>query len=316
MPALNFDIMKNMIRAVVVSLGVAALAGCASKPSEVSPKPAAATGSPAATPAAAPESPAPAGTNELNSERARVSYAVGMMLGHNFQLQGVEVDSEMVARGMKDLQGGKTLLTTDEMRTTLADYQKTVQAKREEMRLAAAGKNKADGMVFLATNHSNPGVITLTDGLQYKVITDGTGPQPGSNDIVTVNYRGTLLDGTEFDNSYKRGKPAQFPVNQVIPGWTEALQKMHVGSKWELFIPSDLAYGEQGRPGIPPNSLLIFEVELVSAEHPAPPPAPLTSDIVKVPSLEEMKKGAKIEVIKPEDVEKAQQAQPTNSPPK
>ena len=150
----------------------------------------------------------------------------------------------------------------------------------------------------------------LPDGLQYQVITAGTGAVPTVADMVTVNYSGTLLDGTEFDSSYKRGQPAQFPVSNVIPGWTEALTQMKVGSKWQLFIPSELAYGEPGRPGIPPNSVLIFEMELLSTQHRrrhAPPPSaqPLTSDIIKVPSAEEMKKGAKIEVIKPEDVAKA-----------
>ena len=176
------------------------------------------------------------------------------------------------------------------------------------MRSATAAKNKAEGEAFLATNKTSPGVITLPDGLQYLVITNGSGSLPGSNDVVTVNYRGTLLDGSEFDSSYKRGQPAQFPVGNVIHGWTEALQLMSVGSKWKLFIPGELAYGEQGRPGIPPNSLLVFDVELLAANQPKPP-APITSDIVKVPSLDEMKKGAKIEVIKPEEAEKAQQSQ-------
>ncbi|MBW8865533.1 MAG: FKBP-type peptidyl-prolyl cis-trans isomerase, partial [Verrucomicrobia bacterium] len=138
------------------------------------------------------------------------------------------------------------------------------------------------------------------------------------NDIVTVNYRGTLIDGSEFDSSYKRGQPAQFQVGGVIRGWTEALQKMKIGSKWKLFIPSELAYGEQGHPPvIPGNSTLIFEVELLDAKSPTPPPqatpvAPLTSDIIKVPSAEEMKKGAKIEVIKPEDAAKASNASSTS----
>jgi FKBP-type peptidyl-prolyl cis-trans isomerase len=165
----------------------------------------------------------------------------------------------------------------------------------------------------MATNKNNSGVVTLPDGLQYKVITNGTGAMPVSTDIVTVNYRGTLLDGTEFDSSFKRGQPARFPVNGVIPGWTEALLKMKVGSRWQLFLPPELAYGEQGPPGIPPNAVLIFDVELLSTQNPPPPPPatssnqPLTSDIIKVPSAEELKKGAKIEVIKAEDLKKTQQ---------
>jgi FKBP-type peptidyl-prolyl cis-trans isomerase len=178
-----------------------------------------------------------------------------------------------------------------------------------------AVKNKAEGEAFLATNKDNPGVVALPDGLQYKVITGGTGAVPTVADTVTVNYSGKLLDGTEFDSSYKRGQPASFPVTGVIHGWTEALTQMKAGSKWQLFIPPDLAYGPQGRPGIPPNAVLIFEVELLSTQTPpsatpAPPSAPpLTSDIIKVPSADEMKKGAKIEVIKPEDAQQMQKPQ-------
>ena len=293
--------MKNITWAVIISLSAAGLAGCASHSK---------TAATAAKPGVA-ASPAPAGTNVFANEKARVSYAIGMTLGHQFQAQGVDVEAEMLVRGIKDLQaGGATLLTPDEMHTTMVEFQKTLMAKQREMHEAAAAKFKAQGEAFLATNKNSAGVVTLPDGLQYRVITNGSGTLPAAEDVVSVNYRGTLLDGTEFDSSYKHGKPAQFPVGNVIPGWTEALKQMKTGSKWQLFIPSQLAYGEQGRPGIPPNSVLIFEVELLSTEHPTPP-APLTSDIVKVPSLDEMKKGAKIEVIKPEDVEKAQsQAQP------
>jgi FKBP-type peptidyl-prolyl cis-trans isomerase len=176
-----------------------------------------------------------------------------------------------------------------------------------------AAKNKTEGDAFLGANKNQLGVQTLPDGLQYLVITNGTGEIPTAGDTVTVNYRGTLIDGTEFDSSYKRGQPATFPVGGVIRGWTEALQKMNAGSKWKLFVPSDLAYGPQGRPGIAPNAVLFFEVELLSVQHPNPPSAansPLTSDIIKVPSAEEMKKGAQIETIKAEDVPKLQQAQP------
>jgi FKBP-type peptidyl-prolyl cis-trans isomerase len=204
------------------------------------------------------------------------------------------------------------------MRETLAEYQKSLAAKQQKMREEAAAKNKADGEAFLAGNKTKPGVVTLPDGLQYKIITDGSGATPMMNDAVTVNYRGTFIDGKEFDSSAKTGLPAQFTVGNVIHGWTEALMQMKVGSKWQLFVPSELAYGERGRPNIPPNTVLIFEVELISTEHQSPPaPAvsntPLTSDIIKVPSLEEMKKGAKIEVIKPEDAAKLQQS-PTQPP--
>jgi FKBP-type peptidyl-prolyl cis-trans isomerase len=232
---------------------------------------------------------------------------------------------DMVIRGLKDiLSGGTTLLTQQEMHDTLAEFQKTLAAKQQKMREEAAAKNKTDGEAFLTANKTKPGVVTLPDGLQYKIITNGNGTIPTSNDVVTVNYRGTLIDGTEFDSSIKRGKPVQFSVGNVIHGWTEALTQMKVGSKWQLFVPSELAYGGRGRPGIQPNSVLIFEVELLSTEYQSPPASgvstnsPLTSDIIKVPSQEEMKKGAKIEVIKPEDAAKLQQSQtqppPTNQP--
>jgi FKBP-type peptidyl-prolyl cis-trans isomerase FklB len=196
---------------------------------------------------------------------------------------------------------------------TIDAFSKELGAKQQQKQMELAAKNKTEGDAFLAANKNQPGVQTLPDGLQYLVITNGTGEIPTAGDTVTVNYRGTLIDGTEFDSSYKRGQPATFPVGGVIRGWTEALQKMNAGSKWKLFVPSDLAYGPQGRPGIAPNAVLIFEVELLAVQHPTPPSAansPLTSDIIKVPSAEEMKKGAQIETIKAEDVPKLQQAQP------
>lgn len=254
-------------------------------------------------------------TNLLSDEKSRVSYAIGMLTGHSWQQQGVDFDVDVYARGIKDGEsGGATLLTPQQAQETLAAFKQEFSAKQQQKKMELAIKNKADGEAFLATNKNSPGVVTLPDGLQYQVITSGTGATPTAADTVTVNYRGTLLDGTEFDSSYKRGQPAQFPVGAVIHGWTEALQKMNVGSKWKLFIPAELAYGENGRPGIPPNAVLIFDVELLATKSPPPQPAavtapPLTSDIIKVPSADEMKKGAKIEVIKPEDVQKAQQQQ-------
>jgi FKBP-type peptidyl-prolyl cis-trans isomerase FklB len=253
----------------------------------------------------------------LSDDKARVSYAIGLNIGHNFKQQNLDVDSDLVGRAIKDVVAGNPeLMTEAEVKETLTAFQKEFRAKQQARMAQLAITNKADGEAFLATNKNQPGVITLADGLQYLVLTNGSGATPAATDKVTVNYRGTLLDGTEFDSSYKRGEPASFPVGGVIPGWTEALQKMSVGSKWKLFIPAGLAYGEKGQRGIPPNSLLIFEVELISIAPatpaaPAPvavPAQPLTSDIIKVPSAEEMKKGAKIEVIKPEDAAKAQSA--------
>lgn len=252
------------------------------------------------------------GTNVFSDEKSKVSYAIGMVFGHNLQQQGIDVDPDVVVRGIKDqVSGGATLLTPQEAQAAITGYQQKVRA---EMTL----KNKAEGEAFLATNKANPGVISLPDGLQYKIITEGTGPQPSSAATVTVNYRGTFLDGREFDNSYKRGQPAQFPLGNVIHGWAEALALMKVGSKWQLFIPSELAYGEQGHSGIPPNATLVFEVELLEAQNPQPvapapaPAQPLTSDIVAVPSAEEINKGKKPYTIKQEDVEKMQLQNKTN----
>ena len=248
------------------------------------------------------------GTNLLSDQRARVSYAIGLNIGHNFKQQGVDVDVDLVGRAIKDvLSGGEPLMTEAETRSTLIAFQQQLRAQQQARQAELAAKNKADGEAFLAANKSKTGVQSLPDGLQYQILTAGSGPLPAAGDIVTVNYRGTLIDGKEFDSSYSRGQPAEFPVGGVIRGWTEALQKMPVGSKWKLFIPAELAYGERGTGGNPPNSALMFEVDLLDAKAPAPAPAaaPLTSDIIKVPSADEMKKGAKIEVIKSEDAAKA-----------
>ena len=254
-------------------------------------------------------------TNLLADETARVSYAIGMMTGHQWKQQEIGFNPDIYVRGIKDsLAGGTTLLTPEQAQQAIEAFKKEFTAKQQQHHAEQATKNKTEGDAFLTANKNKPGVNVLPDGLQYIVLTNGTGTIPTASDTVSVQYRGTLIDGTEFDSSYKRGQPAQFPVGGVIRGWTEALLKMNVGSKWQLFIPSELAYGEQGRPGIPPNAVLIFEVELVGIKPvpPAPAPAatpaqPLTSDIIKVPSAEEMKKGAKIEVIKSEDLQKAQQ---------
>lgn len=258
------------------------------------------------------------GTNQLADEKSRVSYAIGLNIGHSFKQQNIDVDLDILTQAIRDVQGGKPQLMTE------TQARETIMAYQRELRARTIVQNKAAGDAFMATNKTAPGVqvmnVTLPNGtnceMQYVVITNGSGPMPKDTDQVSVNYRGTLLDGTEFDSSYRRGKPATFGVDRVIKGWTEALKHMPVGSKWKLFIPAELAYGEGGRPGIPPNSLLTFEVELISIEPPAPAPAPaapLTSDIIKVPSADELKKGAKIEVIKPEDVQKQQQQQQQQS---
>jgi FKBP-type peptidyl-prolyl cis-trans isomerase len=254
-------------------------------------------------------------TNILSNDKARASYAIGMMLGRNWQQQGLDVDDDLVLRGVKDVtSGGPTLLTPQEVTIVLDKFKQELMVKQQKMREELVVKNRVEGEAFLATNKNNPGVVTLPDGLQYKVLTAGTGATPTAEDTVTVNYRGTFLDGKEFDSSARAGHPIELQVGHVIPGWTEALTKMKVGSKWQLFIPSNLAYGEQGNRGMPPNSTLIFEVELLDTKAPVAPAIsmnpttsqPLTSDIIKVPSASEMKNGAKIEVIKPEDVQKMQ----------
>jgi FKBP-type peptidyl-prolyl cis-trans isomerase FklB len=200
---------------------------------------------------------------QLKDLKDKASYSIGLNFGFNFQRQNVDLNTDAFAAGFKDaMSGRKPLLTEQEVRDTLIAFESDLQQKQT----AAGKKNAAGAEKFLADNKSKEGVKTTASGLQYKVIKDGSGAQAKPSDTVTVNYRGTLIDGTEFDSSYKRGQPATFPVGGVIKGWTEALQLMKVGSKYQLFIPASLAYGEQGRPGIPPNSLLIFEVELMDVK--------------------------------------------------
>lgn len=205
-------------------------------------------------------------TLALKTPKAKGSYALGMSIGMGLRKQSVDVDPAIVARGLKDaMAGGKTQLTEDQMKAALQQLQSDVHKQQEAKAQAASAVNKKKGEEFLAENKAKEGVKTLPDGLQYKILKEGTGPKPTASDAVTVNYRGTLIDGKEFDSSYKRGQPATFPVGGVIKGWTEALQLMPVGSKWELFIPSDLAYGDRGAGAdIGPGDTLIFEVELIS----------------------------------------------------
>jgi FKBP-type peptidyl-prolyl cis-trans isomerase len=210
----------------------------------------------------------------LKTQKEKASYALGMNVGKgleaNLHQQSVEIDQAILLRGMKDaLAGGKTLLTEDEMKAALDLMQTEMRTRQEEKMKLAAEASKKVGEEFLAANKAKEGVVTLPSGLQYKILTEGTGPKPAATDTVSCNYRGTLLDGKEFDSSYKRGQPLSIQVKGVIKGWTEALQLMPVGSKWQLFIPSDLAYGDRGadpRSGIGPGATLIFEVELLSIQ--------------------------------------------------
>jgi FKBP-type peptidyl-prolyl cis-trans isomerase FklB len=232
---------------------------------------------PAATPQ---QNSAPAAQNQgpLKTDKDKAGYAIGLNIGDNLRRQGVDVDPAMIALGLKDsMGGGKPLLTEDEIKAALTALQTQVRKEQEEKAAVAGEANKKEGDAFLAANKAKPGVVTLPSGLQYKILTAGTGPKPTASDTVVCNYKGTLINGTEFDSSYKRGQPATFPVGQVIKGWTEALQLMPVGSKWQLFVPADLAYGDRGAgPDIGPNATLIFDVELLSIKPagglaPSPP---------------------------------------------
>ncbi|HWS15446.1 MAG TPA: FKBP-type peptidyl-prolyl cis-trans isomerase [Candidatus Methylomirabilis sp.] len=205
---------------------------------------------------------------ELAGDKEKLSYGIGMDIGGNLKRQAIEVNPDLLTKGFNDsYSGGKTMLTEEEARQAIMNFQKQMMAKQAEATQKAAEKNKAEGEKFLAENAKKEGVKTLPSGMQYKEITPGTGKTPAAADTVTTNYKGTLIDGTEFDSSYKRGQPATFPVSGVIPGWTEALQLMKEGAKWQLFIPPNLAYGDRGAGReIGPNATLVFEVELISVK--------------------------------------------------
>jgi FKBP-type peptidyl-prolyl cis-trans isomerase len=287
---------------LTLSLGTALLsAGCAGSPRATESAPAATKPEPAATA----QKPAVAATNApalATNIQERVGYAIGMSVGNNLKRANFDVNVEALKQGILDVLAGGDLKMTDMQG---AEAIRTYQQQRQHELLE---KNLKEGEAFLAANKTKEGVrvqaVTLPDGktaeFQYRVITEGTGEIPRSNDTVTVNFRGKLLNGQEYDSSFKRGRPATFVVERLFRGWSEALQMMKTGSKWELFIPYTLAYGERGSPTVGPGATLILEVDLLSIDT----PKPVTSDIIRVPSAEEMKAGAKIEVIKPEEVEK------------
>jgi FKBP-type peptidyl-prolyl cis-trans isomerase FklB len=247
-------------------------------------------------------------SGDLKDPKQKSSYALGMTLGANLKRTGADldqIDPDFMVRGLKDaLTSGKTLLTDAESREVVMAFQR-------EARKSASDKNKAIGENFLAENKKKDGVMTLPSGLQYKHLVEGKGDSPKTNDVVTVNYKGSLIDGTEFDSSYKRGQPATFSLGGVIEGWKQGLQLMKPGGKSQLFIPAALAYQERGSGSlIGPNAALVFEVELISIKSSQAVQAePVTSDIVKVPSADELKAGAKIEVIKAADIEKLKAAE-------
>ena len=243
----------------------AASAPASSTPAQSSTSPAKAATPAAKKPATAAKTAAPLA---LTTQKDKFSYALGMKMGANLRKQSVPVSSAIFARGLRDgLAGGKTALTDEEAQAAITAVQKEMQQQHQEKMQQSGEANKKVGQDFLAANKGKPGVITLPSGLQYKIEKEGTGPKPTASDSVVCNYRGTLIDGKEFDSSYKRGQPATFPVGGVIKGWTEALQLMPVGSKWQLFVPADLGYGDRGAGAdIEPGATLIFEVELLSIQ--------------------------------------------------
>jgi len=197
------------------------------------------------------------------TDEEKVSYAIGQQIGQSLKMQGMEPDVSMMAASIKDaVEGKEPKLSQEEMQKAMMSMREKMMAKAE----AEAKTNEEKGKKFLEENKAKPNVKTTDSGLQYEVVEEGKGAKPGDKSIVKVHYKGTLVDGSEFDSSYKRNEPAEFPVNGVIPGWTEALKMMKAGSKYKLYIPPELAYGPQGRPGIPPNSVLIFDVELLEVK--------------------------------------------------
>jgi FKBP-type peptidyl-prolyl cis-trans isomerase len=234
---------------------------------------------PAAAPAESTAGQAPAQAPAFKTQKEKVSYAIGMEMGKGVKVQGIEVDPAIMMQGLKDaLSGGKPQMSEEELRQVMTALQQEIRQKQMQAQQAAATENKTKGDAFLAENAKKDGVVALADGLQYKILTAGQGKKPAESDTVLCNYKGTFLDGTEFDSSAKAGKPVPFEVKNVIPGFREVLQLMPVGSKWQVFVPSNLAYGERGAGGvIGPNATLIFEVELVSIQEtpPAPPAKPI-----------------------------------------
>lgn len=219
----------------------------------------------------APEEASSASELKLDTPKNRISYTIGVNIGQDFKSQQMDIEPDALLMGLKDTLSGKELqLTEDEMVQEIQNFQQEMQAKLIAEREEQAAKNMAEGEAFMAENAKQEGVVVTESGLQYKVLEPGTGDSPGPADVATVHYRGTLIDGTQFDSSYDRGEPAVFPVGGVIPGWTEALQLMKPGAKWQLFIPADLAYGERGAgQDIGPNATLLFDVELISVEKEA-----------------------------------------------
>jgi len=260
-----------ILPAVLLVAATAAGAQTAAKPAQkpAAQKPAATASQPAAA------QPTDPGAKTQPPVEDRASYVIGYNLGHQFKQNDIKANTDMLMQGLRDgLSGGKGSMTEAEMQSTMQAFQQQVMAQQEAKAKVLGEKNKTEGEAFLAKNKTRPGVKTTASGLQYEVLKQGTGPNAKATDTVTVNYKGTLMDGTTFDSSYDRGQPATFVLNQVIPGWTEGVQLMNVGSKYKFYIPSALGYGDRGAGNvIGPNAPLVFEVELVSIGAPAEPPA-------------------------------------------
>lgn len=282
--------MRKPLTIAVTTLAVGLLLQASALAQQTPPPASLPAAKPSQTPAAKPPAAKPGQSSAakkpvvsftLKTPKDKTSYAIGLSVGKSLSKDSIDVDTAVLLRGLKDaLANGKVLMTDDEIKATMIALQTDLRKRQAEQAQIAADKNKKEGDAFLAANKTQDGVVTLPSGLQYKILTEGSGPKPTASDTVVCNYKGTLLDNTEFDSSYKRGQPATFPVSGVIKGWTEALQLMPVGSKWQLFLPSDLGYGPSGNPrgGIGPNSTLVFEVELLSIQPKpqaaAAPPAP------------------------------------------
>ncbi len=250
---------KNLVIALVIS-GLA-ITGCNEKSSAEQVEKQAASAPSASNTVASPA----AAEATLETEEQQVSYGIGLNVGQNVANQGFELDLPAFTAGLTDaVKGNEPQMSQEDIMKVMQDFQQKMMAKRKEERETQAVEQKQAAEGFFNENGKKEGVVTTDSGMQYKVITAGTGKIPSADDTVEVNYRGTLLDGTEFDSSYKRGQPVTFPVKGVIKGWTEALQLMPIGSKWELYIPSNLAYGPGGTGPIPPNAALKFEVELLN----------------------------------------------------
>src|SRR5579872_5173526 len=251
----------------ILALGLLACGvGAQQAPAKAPATPPAKSPAPAKAPAASGQSAATA--PGLKTQKDKVSYAIGMEMGKGVKAQGIDVDPAILAQGLRDaMSGAKPQMSEDELKQVITGLQADMRQKQMQMQEAAAAENKTKGDAFLAENGKKDGVVTLPDGLQYKILTAGQGKKPAESDTVMCNYKGTFVDGTEFDSSAQAGKPVPFEVKNVIPGFKEVLQLMPVGSKWQVFIPSNLAYGERGAGGvIGPNSTLVFEIEVVSIE--------------------------------------------------